>query len=183
MASPWKMQQDTANFFSPNDRRHWWRTWFIYYTFDLVKLMGTNFQFWNLNVLNIPYCYVISTSKLKKPYEGTNYLLRYLLLGKKIKTKKFFVSNFCRLPTHANVCCDWKSYLKAIGTAIVSYKSPLELSVYHSKSVMNHGSFIPLKYSLTCFITKHHFFMIYEVYATHNSFTWTVLWKMVNVFF
>ena len=39
-------------------------------------------------------------------------------------------------------------------TTIVSY-AHLDYNVYHSKIVANHGSYIPLKYSLTDLITQH----------------------------
>ena len=40
-------------------------------------------------------------------------------------------------------------------TTIVSYDNLLDYNVYHSKIIANHGSFIPLKYSLTDLITQH----------------------------
>ena len=40
-------------------------------------------------------------------------------------------------------------------TTIVSYDNLLDYNVYHSKIIANHGSFIPLKYSLTHLITQH----------------------------
>ena len=89
----------------------------------------------------------------------------------------------------------------------VSYDNLLDYNVYHSKMVANHGSFIPLKYSLI--INQHlqennPLFMIYEVYTTYVHYqetqikkwtflyylkiinfsndSFTVIWNAVNLF-
>ena len=54
----------------------------------------------------------------------------------------------------------------------VSYDNLLDYNVYYLKILANHGSFIPLKYSLKHLITQHlqdiiFCFMIYKVYTIH----------------
>ena len=43
----------------------------------------------------------------------------------------------------------------ALSKTIVLYDNPLKFNMYHSKSVMSQGSFIPSRYSLTDLMAKH----------------------------
>ena len=68
----------------------------------------------------------------------------------------------------------------------VSYDNLLNYNVYYPKMVANHGSFIPLKYSLI--ITQHlqgnnPLFMIYEVYTTYVHYQETQIKKWTFLYF
>ena len=70
----------------------------------------------------------------------------------------------------------------------VSYDNRLDCNVYHPKIVTNHGSFIPLKYSLTDLITQNFkkiilCFTIYEVYTTHVHCQETQIKKWAFLYF
>ena len=79
--------------------------------------------------------------------------------------KQFFrkTMNFCigplRLPWRSLVGPDIRTFRGLSQDVVcrqgVSYDNILDCNVYHPETVANHGSFIPLKYSLTDLTTQH----------------------------